>query len=192
MTVSPAARLGSKFIQPFISELTIKVLPGTLLCLPAVMKSNFCDRDPSQGLRVIGMSSSRKSPAVGSIKRQRLVEERMVTFVKARVAVGSKGLAAAAAEGLRMPPARETEMTVLEAGTVVVAVSTALVVAGAIIVTVTVVEAQATCRSSTAPGRADMQLADSRTVKMSLIMMCLCNDGKRILNSRIKVICTRY
>jgi hypothetical protein len=95
----------------------------------------------------------------------------MVTFVKARVAVGSKGLAAAAAEGLRTPPARETEMTVLEARIVVAAVGTIFVVDGAVIVTVTVVGVQATCLNSAALGRADMQLADRRMVKMSLIMI---------------------
>jgi len=44
-------------------------------------------------------------------------------------------------------------------------------VAGAVIVTVTVVWVQATCRSFTALGRDDMQPADRRTVKMSLIMI---------------------
>jgi hypothetical protein len=59
----------------------------------------------------MGMRFSRKSPAVGSMKRHLPVESLMETEVKARVAVLSNGLASAAAEGLRTPPAPETEMT---------------------------------------------------------------------------------
>ena len=99
----------------------------------------------------------------------------MVTFVKARVAVWSKGLASAAAEGLRTPPARETEMTILEgvADEVIGAVIAGAVTFGsdAVTVTVTVAGVQATVRSSNIAGRADIELATTKTVKMSLIMI---------------------
>lgn len=88
------------------------------MCLPLVMKSNFSLREPSQALRLIGMSSSRKSPAVLSMKRHWPAEDFSVTLAKARVAVSSRWLASAALVGSRMPPARETEITVLEPATV--------------------------------------------------------------------------
>ena len=65
------------------------------------------------------MRFSRKSPAVGSMNRHSPEDDLMATEEKARVAVSSRGLASAAAEGSRTTPARETEMT--DADAVVVA-----------------------------------------------------------------------
>ena len=57
------------------------------------------------------MRFSRKSPAVGSMKRHCPEEDLIDAPVNARVAVLSRGFDSAAAEGLRTTPARETAMT---------------------------------------------------------------------------------
>jgi hypothetical protein len=130
--VSPAARRGSKFMQPLVSLLTISVELAALLCAPEVMKSHFSLEEPSQGLRAIGIRFSRKSPAVGSTKRQVPRADLRDTEVKARVAVVSKTLASAAAEGLRTPPARETGTA--ERGAAEVAVPDVVVGGGGVVV----------------------------------------------------------
>ena len=73
------------------------------------MKSNFSFKLPSHSSSAMGIKFCRKSPAVGSMKRQRPSADLTWTPVKARVAVLSKGLACAAAEGWRTPPARDTD-----------------------------------------------------------------------------------
>ena len=57
------------------------------------------------------MRFSRKSPAVGSTERHWPEADLSDAAEKARVAVSSRGLASAAAEGLRTLPALETAMT---------------------------------------------------------------------------------
>jgi hypothetical protein len=72
------------------------------------MKSNFSLAEPVHGCTAMGMRFSRKSPAVGSMKRQSPLASVMETPVSARVAVLSNSWAAAAAVGTSSPPARET------------------------------------------------------------------------------------
>lgn len=74
------------------------------------MKSNFWVKSVVDGLhdpREMGIRFWRKSPERGFMVRQRLVEDFIVADEKARVAVLSRGLDSAAAEGLRTPPAPE-------------------------------------------------------------------------------------
>lgn len=88
--------------------LTTSIESATSLCFPLVITSNFWPALPSHGFSCTGIKFSRKSPAVGSIKRHcpsadfRLAEE------KARVAVSSRTLASAAASGFKTSPARDT------------------------------------------------------------------------------------
>lgn len=56
----------------------------------------------------MGIKFSRKSPAVGSMKRHCPLGAFIGTDENARVAVSSRGLDSATAEGWRMPPAPET------------------------------------------------------------------------------------
>ena len=99
MTVSPAARRGSKLRQPWVRVLTTSEDPGVLSCLPLVMTSNFSLALPVQSLIAIGINSCLKSPAWGLMKRHFPLLVRMETLEKARVAVLSLWLASAAALG---------------------------------------------------------------------------------------------
>lgn len=103
--------------------LTTKVEFAALLCTPEVIRSNFSPADPVQGWRVTGIKFWRKSPAVGSTKRQFPSAALSETEEKARTAVPSRGLDSAAADGWRTPPARET-------GTAVVGLASATLAAG--------------------------------------------------------------
>jgi hypothetical protein len=89
-------------------ELTIRVVFGVLLWIPAVIRSNFSFRLPSHGCRLTGIKFWRKSPAVGSMKRHCPLEAFRETEEKARVAVLSRWFDSAAEEGCRVPPAPET------------------------------------------------------------------------------------
>lgn len=81
--------------------------PFPLLCFPRVTISHFSFATPVHSTRDTGIRFCRKSPAVGSMERQRPLGSRMETPEKARVAVASRRWACAAAEGWRVPP-RET------------------------------------------------------------------------------------
>lgn len=73
------------------------------------MKSNFSPGAPVQSTSSTGIKFSRKSPAVGFTERHfPSAADFSDTEEKARVAVSSRWLASAAAEGLRKPPARDT------------------------------------------------------------------------------------
>lgn len=61
-----------------------------------------------QGCMATGMRFCLKSPAVGSMKRQRPDEDLREMEEKAKTAVVSLGFDSAAREGTRVPPARET------------------------------------------------------------------------------------
>ena len=69
--------------------LTIRVAPFALLCLPAVMKSNFSFRLPSQSFIEIGIRFCLKSPAVGSMNRHWPLAAFNETLVNDLVAVAS-------------------------------------------------------------------------------------------------------
>lgn len=86
--------------------LTTSIVPAWSSCLPLVMMSNFWFALPSQGFSWTGIRFWRKSPAAGSMERHCPLAALMVVEEKARVAVGSRGLASAAAAALRTPPAR--------------------------------------------------------------------------------------
>jgi hypothetical protein len=110
----------------------MRAWPATLLCLPDVITSNFWPSLPSQAATWTGMRFSRKSPAVASMERQRPSLVLTATLENARVAVSSRGLASAAADGLRTTPARETVTTAVLAWATVV-VAGAVVVVGAVV-----------------------------------------------------------
>ncbi len=79
-----------------------------LLCLPSVMRSHFSFGEPVQSTSETGIRFSRKSPAVGSMKRHCPFGARIETLLKARLAVSSRWCDWAAAVGCRVPPARDT------------------------------------------------------------------------------------
>lgn len=72
------------------------------------MISNFWPALPSQAFNCTGIRFSRKSPAVGSIKRHCPSADFKLAEEKARVAVSSRTFASAAASGFRTSPARDT------------------------------------------------------------------------------------
>ena len=78
------------------------------LCIPEVRISHFSFADPLHSTSCMGIKFSRKSPAVGSIKRHLPSGALMEILLKARVAVSSRWWDSATAVGCNMPPARET------------------------------------------------------------------------------------
>lgn len=72
------------------------------------MISNFSPALPSHAFNCTGIRFSRKSPAVGSIKRHFPSADFKLAEEKARVAVSSRTLASAAALGSKTSPARDT------------------------------------------------------------------------------------
>lgn len=90
-------------------EDTTRIEFATLLCTPEVIRSkSWPELEESQARTWTWIRFWRKSPARGLIERQSPVESLIWTEEKARTAVLSRGLASAAAEGLRTPPAPET------------------------------------------------------------------------------------
>lgn len=77
------------------------------------MMSNISLALPLHVVVWIGIRFSRKSPARGLMKRHWPLGALMGTDVNARVAVESRGLDSATADGWRRPPAPETETAVV-------------------------------------------------------------------------------
>lgn len=77
VNINASVRLGNMSAVYSISDegpkltrlLTMRALPATLSCFPAVMTSNFWPALPSQAPTVIGMRFSRKSPELASTLR---------------------------------------------------------------------------------------------------------------------------
>ena len=86
----------------------MRALPGLLLWTPEVTISHFSLGEPAQSTRVTGIRFSRKSPAVGLMKRHWPLGARISTLLNGRTAVLSKAWAWATAVGFRVPPAPET------------------------------------------------------------------------------------
>ena len=94
--------------KPLTKLLTTSIELAALLCFPTVIISNFSPALPSQALSCTGIRFCLKSPASGSTDRHCPPAVRSVADENARVAVASRTFAAAAACGLRTPPARAT------------------------------------------------------------------------------------
>lgn len=99
--------------------LTTSIESATSLCFPLVIISNCSPALPSHAFSCTGIKFSRKSPAVGSIKRHCPSADFTLVEEKARVAVSSRTLASAAALGSKTSPARDTGTA--DVGTLLVA-----------------------------------------------------------------------